>query len=136
MHDEESLLHRIYKAWYFPKVNFFESKLGPNHSCAWRGIWEAKNILLKGCRWRISDERTTKLWTEPWLPGYPKLSSSTDLFMEERSEDIVSSLPDNKRNTWNLKKLNELFNLRVVAEILKVTLSPTPREDRRQMVMG
>lgn len=53
IHKEEySLLHRIFKANYFPSSNFKESKLGAAPSYVWRGIWEAKSLLLKGCRWR------------------------------------------------------------------------------------
>lgn len=36
--NESSLLHRLYKAKYFPSISFFYSPLGRNPSYAWCGI--------------------------------------------------------------------------------------------------
>lgn len=50
LHEEGSLLHKIYKAQYFPKGQFFDAGLGYSPSYAWRGLWEAKKWLIQCCR--------------------------------------------------------------------------------------
>lgn len=48
---ENSFLYYVYKANYFPDTNFLDSKLGTNPSYTWRGIWESKKWLKRGCIW-------------------------------------------------------------------------------------
>lgn len=42
----------------------------------------------------------------------------------------MSFLLDRERNTWDLNKINELLNPRVLAGIFNITLSRMPREDK------
>ncbi|XP_040998492.1 uncharacterized protein LOC121244478 [Juglans microcarpa x Juglans regia] len=39
LQNENSLLHRIFKAKYYPNCTFFQASLGSNPSYAWRGIF-------------------------------------------------------------------------------------------------
>lgn len=57
-----SLLHKIYKARYFPNGEFFAANLGVNPSHAYRGIWDAKKKdLMRGKIWRIRDGLFAKI---------------------------------------------------------------------------
>lgn len=69
--DEFSLLHKVYKARCFPYSSFFESQLGNSLSYAWRGIWETRKWLYKGCKWQIGAGKHVKIWRDPWIPGFP-----------------------------------------------------------------
>lgn len=62
--NDDSLLHQVYKAKYFPHSHFFDANLSPNPSYAWRGMWETKGILLMGGRWRIGEGRRETIWQD------------------------------------------------------------------------
>ncbi|KAG6620210.1 hypothetical protein I3842_Q075500 [Carya illinoinensis] len=79
MHEESSLFHKIFKARYFPTTSFIDSRLGVNHSYVWRGIWETKNSLLKGCRWRVGNGLSINIWIDYWLPKQKLLSTVVDI---------------------------------------------------------
>lgn len=51
--NPDSLVSRLYKARYFADSDFFVSSLGNNPNFIWRSILAAKEMLLKGVRWRI-----------------------------------------------------------------------------------
>lgn len=80
---DKSLLHKLYKGRYFPHGQLFEAKLGTNPLYVWRGIWEAKNVLLNRSWWRIGDGLSVKIWHEPWVPGFNTLNYPTHLDEEE-----------------------------------------------------
>lgn len=58
--NENTLLHLVYKARYFPN-SFFDSCLGKNPSFAWRGIWKAKRWLEEGCIWWVGDGKHIRI---------------------------------------------------------------------------
>lgn len=62
VNNENSLLHRVFKAKYFPNYSLFEANLGSNHSFTWLGIWEARCWLEKECLWRIENEKNVRVW--------------------------------------------------------------------------
>jgi hypothetical protein len=62
-----TLVARLFKARYFPNSSFFDSKIGHNPSFAWRGIWQARDILMHGCRWSIGNGSSINIMGEPWL---------------------------------------------------------------------
>ncbi|GMN68427.1 hypothetical protein TIFTF001_037503 [Ficus carica] len=64
----ESLLSRIYKAKYFPTVNFIEATTGYNPSYTWRSLMLGKDLLLAGVRWRVGDGRDIGIFRDPRLP--------------------------------------------------------------------
>lgn len=122
LHNENSLLHKIYSAQYFSYDDFFEAKLGVNPSIAQRGIWEARKVLVRGRRWRIGDSLSAKVWFEPWVPVIKNFSCYSMVNVEEMLDDRVSSLLDSQANRWNVQKINSIFNARVVVAIFKIQL--------------
>ena len=49
----QSLVSRIYAAWYFPTGRVTEAKLGTNPSYIWRSIYGTLLLIKAGARWRI-----------------------------------------------------------------------------------
>ena len=45
-----------------------------NSSNAWRGIGEAKSILLKGSKMLVHDGKNTLFWRNCWLEGQPPIA--------------------------------------------------------------
>lgn len=125
MIEEDSLLHKIFKARYFPKNRFQEAKIGANPSFGWRGIWEAKEQLLKGCRWRVGDGKSINVWTDYWLPQHKLIPkpAETDLVHQH---DTIECLIDGETQWWNVAKIQSLIPAQQAAEIFKILLSSEP----------
>lgn len=130
LQEKDSMLHKIYKAKYFPKVNFLESTLGNNPSYAFRDILEAKNLLIQGCRWRIGDGKSVKIWKDNWIPGHQALHKELSNMEIEVNEDTVDSLMDGNTKWWNIDKVRALFNPNVAVDIMKIIICPREQEDK------
>ncbi|XP_042983365.1 uncharacterized protein LOC122312778 [Carya illinoinensis] len=101
---------------------------GNNPSYAWKGIFEARKWLMKGCRWRVGNGEMVKIWKDAWLPGprtlQPELDINTNSEFDEAA--TVDSLIDMATRTWKEHHIRALFNPRTAEEILKIRLSSTP----------
>ncbi|KAL0449222.1 UNVERIFIED_CONTAM: hypothetical protein Slati_1478600, partial [Sesamum latifolium] len=53
---------------YFPGATFFEARLGSSPSLTWRSIWDARNLLAAGIRWKVGNGRSISILGHPWLP--------------------------------------------------------------------
>ncbi|GAU48756.1 hypothetical protein TSUD_185510 [Trifolium subterraneum] len=67
--NPNSLVAKLIKARYFPRSSLFEAPLGYNPSFAWRSMWQARQILSLGCRWRIGSGDNIRVMHDPWLRG-------------------------------------------------------------------
>ncbi|KAL0433543.1 UNVERIFIED_CONTAM: hypothetical protein Slati_2688600 [Sesamum latifolium] len=50
-----NILHAVIGQKYFPGATFFEARLGASPSYTWRSIWDSRDILAAGIRWKIGD---------------------------------------------------------------------------------
>ncbi|KAG7963456.1 hypothetical protein I3843_09G118400 [Carya illinoinensis] len=121
MHEESSLLHKIFKARYFPTSSFFDSRLGVNPSYVWRGIWDTKNSLLKGCRWRVGNGLSINIWSDYWLPKHKLLSMVVDIPPEARLQK-VSSLMTPEQNSWDVERVRSVLPPREATKVLSIRL--------------
>lgn len=127
---EESLLHRLYKAHYFLETSFFESHLDSNLSYAWRGIWESKKWLEKGCIWHIGDYKMMNIWIDSWILGLAlslQPPSWADLDIQRA---LVEHIIDPSTNNWHMLTILSFFNPIIVANIQKIPLSPSQHADK------
>ncbi|KAL0410634.1 UNVERIFIED_CONTAM: hypothetical protein Slati_3653100 [Sesamum latifolium] len=53
---------------YFPHGSFFDSKLGSSPSYTWRSIWETRDLLAAGLRWKVGDGTSILIMGHPWIP--------------------------------------------------------------------
>jgi len=65
--DVDSLVTRLFKAWYFPNCDFLGSRLGSNLKYVWKSIFSAKMVLKRGARWRIGTGDNMPLFDAPWF---------------------------------------------------------------------
>ena len=70
LQEKDSLLYGCFKAKYFPRSCFLEAVDIPNSSYVWKSLLAAKNILKKGCCWRVGDGRSIWVMQDKWIPNY------------------------------------------------------------------
>ncbi|XP_071721889.1 uncharacterized protein [Rutidosis leptorrhynchoides] len=72
---------------YFPRTSFIHAKLANNPSALWRGLIEARNILIRGGLWRIGDGLEANMFFDKWLSLIPD-----DLLHDHFSESQVAAI--------------------------------------------
>lgn len=101
----------IMRARYFPKLNFLDAKSGANPSYAWRSILAAQGAVRNGCRRRIEDRKSTRIWKVPWLPciddGY--LTTKMQALLKDAT---VCNLFDDSLQVRDEDVLNDICNER------------------------
>ena len=68
--NQDSLFYKVFKAWFFPKCTIMEAKNSRRGggSYAWSSILHGRDVLVRGCRWRIGNGRIVGIWGSNWLP--------------------------------------------------------------------
>lgn len=126
LNEVNPLVTRLLKARYFPNTSFLNAQLGTNSSYVWRSLMETKEVMQQGCRRRIGDGRSTKVWQIPWLPCSENGYITTN--MPPELENItVNSLMTENNGTWDNDVLQDIFNDRDREWIKK---TPIPRVTR------
>ncbi|KAG6718118.1 hypothetical protein I3842_04G134700 [Carya illinoinensis] len=126
--EESLLLHQLYKARYFHSTSFKEAKLRANPSFVWRGIWEAKHHLLKGCKWRVGDGKAINIWSDFWLPNH-KLVPVSGSTTQSQLNWKVSELIDDRTRSWDVEKVRRCLPPREAEEVLHMVLTSISRPD-------
>lgn len=128
LNNENSLVTSLMKARYYPRSDFLNAELGANPSYMWRSILAAQDILKQGCRRRIGDGQSTRIWEVPWLPCRENGNLST-IMPPELENATVNGLMREGENTWDEEILRDLFNDRDVNLIQKIPLPMRQEQD-------
>uniref|UniRef100_A0A2N9H9Z1 Reverse transcriptase domain-containing protein n=2 Tax=Fagus sylvatica TaxID=28930 RepID=A0A2N9H9Z1_FAGSY len=122
LHNPHSLIHKLFKAKYFPHCNFLEATVHGNASFIWRSICDSKQVLIDGMRWRVGSGEKIKIWKDPWLPCLStyKVISPMNGFDEHAT---VDSLIIRESMCWNVPLLENIFLPRDVELIRQIPLS-------------
>ncbi|GAU30401.1 hypothetical protein TSUD_364470 [Trifolium subterraneum] len=127
--NPNSLVAKLIKARYFPRSSLFEAPLGYNPSFAWRSMWQARQILSLGCRWRIGSGVNIRVMHDPWLRGSANrwVPSPQPAGVYQLS---VRYLLHENYKAWNIVKVRNLFSKDVAEKILETPLVSSIREDK------
>ncbi|GAU22005.1 hypothetical protein TSUD_111440, partial [Trifolium subterraneum] len=127
--NPSSLVARLIKARYFPRSSLFEAPLGYNPSFSWRSMWQARQILSLGCRWRIGSGVNIRVMHDPWLRGSANrwVPSPQPAGVYQLS---VRDLLHENYKAWNIVKVRNLFSKDVAEKILETPLVSSVREDK------
>lgn len=125
----ENLVSRIYKARYYSKSGFFDTKLGSNPSFIWRGIMEAQDIVKKGSRWAIGSGRNVRIWEDAWLPDDVNPFVQTEMNEQMRNSKVSGLMVPNQK-AWDKDCLADLLEPRDRQLVLNIPLRHTQGEDR------
>ncbi|KAH0976609.1 hypothetical protein GBA52_026328 [Prunus armeniaca] len=66
--NEQSMIHKVLKARYFPNCNFLAAGKGRASSYVWRSLIWGCELLLSGLRKRIGDGQETLVYGDAWIP--------------------------------------------------------------------
>ncbi|GAU48907.1 hypothetical protein TSUD_99640 [Trifolium subterraneum] len=127
--NPNSLVAKLIKARYFPHSSLFEASLGYNPSFAWRSMWQARQIISLGCRWRIGSGDNIRVMHDPWLRGSANrwVPSPQPAGVYQLS---VRDLLHENYKAWNIVKVRNLFSKDVAEKILETPLVSSVREDK------
>ena len=114
--NEDSLLHRFFKANFFPIGSIFEAKDG-NGSFAWKSILKGRGIIQKGMLWRVEYGSSIQIYHDNWLldPSFKKVLSPPNFF---GNHEKVSALIDSERRCRSHEVIDATF-LPLEASIIK-----------------
>lgn len=122
-----SLVTKVLQARYFKQTNFLHAKLRSNPSYIWRSILWGKQVIHKGCRWRIGRGNNVQIYNSNWIPRGETfrpisiLSLPTDSYVNE----LIGS--DNK---WDVTKIYQNFVKDDAELIVSIPLPKEPADDQ------
>ncbi|KAL8148706.1 hypothetical protein AgCh_005895 [Apium graveolens] len=122
-----SLVSRVYKARYFPTVNFLEAKIGHNPSYIWRSILEAKELVASGIRWKVGTGEDINILSKPWLLDSERPYIESDSIALENNK--ISSLMNVNQRSWDEEILRDLFTERDQECIKKINIGEYGERD-------
>ena len=91
LHNSDSLFYKVFKARFFLTCLIMEAKNSHASSHAWASILHGRDVLIRGCRWRIGNGKSVSIWQNFWLPRKksPQVLSPIIDFMATAKVDIL-----------------------------------------------
>jgi hypothetical protein len=126
--NNDTIVYKVFKAKYFPREGFLEAKLGHNPSYTWRSIHASQVVVRNGLRWRLGTGEKVHVWNQPWLRD-DRNACITSACVDGYANMLVSELVDQSTGSWNYTLIQQLFNSRDAAEIIKIPLNLQHGED-------
>ena len=125
---EDTLMGKIFKSRYHPRGSFLDAKLGFSPSYAWRTIMSARELIMKGSKWRIGYGEKVRIWHDNWIPskGSTIVQSRTGTLQQDA---YVSALIDQDTKQWNRDSVFSNFNSFESRLIVSIPLSCRLLED-------
>ncbi|XP_060965211.1 uncharacterized protein LOC133034187 [Cannabis sativa] len=122
-----SLASCLYKAKYYPQIDFLNVELGNNHSFFWRSIWSAQSLVKLGARRTIGTGESNSILKHPWLPDptNPYVTSPEI----GHANQMVSSILEIYSKAWDTPLVNDMFNKQDALLIIGIPLSSSTAED-------
>ena len=125
LHNQDSLLYKVYKAKYFPNNSFLEATIPSHSSYAWRSITHGRELIKQGSRWRVSNGSLINIWADRWLPSKANQkgpSPRTILPPEARVADLMEFSSFQPR--WKTMLIDTIFYPFEASIIKAIPLSP------------
>lgn len=124
-----SIVHRVFKAQYFPTADYLSVELGNQPSYAWRSIMAAQEFVQKGHRWQEGNGESIRIWKDMRLlqTSTFRITSTPPVL---NANENVSSLIDTQSGTWRTYMVRQLFSSDDANAILSIPLSPRLPKDR------
>lgn len=127
LQEPSSLLFSVLRGRYFPQSGFLEAGLGLRPSFVWRSLLSGRELLVRGCRWRIGNGRSTPVYGSNWLPNEfcLQIQSVPSLPAASVVSDLFAA-----SGGWDEAVLRAHFDLSDREAILRIPLRHGLGEDR------
>lgn len=107
--DPQALVSRVYKARYFPHSHFLDASLGNRPSYTWASIFEAKDLIRRGVRWKVGSGNQIRIWGSPWV------CNNGNFFIQTPratgiGDSMVCDLLVSGSRTWNKELIERTFS--------------------------
>ena len=122
----DSLVARVLKVRYFRHLSFLEASLGSKPSYIWRIILWGREVLIKGCRWRIGDGKQINIFNNSWIPRPTIFKPTTPPNLA--SGTCVAELIDGNR-CWKEHIIYQCFGTDDAYLIVQIPLPRRQSED-------
>jgi len=130
MTEPDNMVTRLFKARYFPKCDFMDSRCGHNPSYVWRSIWETKNIVKAGYKWSIGTGHHIPVWNQTWLTDGSSVETP-EWLPEELKNITVADVMHAPLRVWNVGVIRNLVSVEDTTLILQTPLFESVHNDRR-----
>lgn len=64
---EKSLWTNIFHSKYLKGQTFFKHRVSQDASSVWKGIIEARQLIIMGACYKLGDGASINPWTDPWI---------------------------------------------------------------------
>ena len=122
LQQPNSLVHRVYKAKYFPKKTFLDAQVGRRPSFVWRSILAARDIIKKGSQWCIGNGQRIHIWNESWIPSQSS-SKALNPWKPQYKEVMVANLINTDRRSWDAAKVRSILIPHEAETVLGIPIS-------------
>ena len=116
------LVHRVFKAWYFPNGDFLSVELGNHLLFAWCSILATQSIVWKGHQWQVRKGHSLNILRDKWL-NEPSTFKLTSRLVSVPFDARVSLLTDPYTRAWKAEMITQIFSLLDALTILSIPLS-------------
>ena len=121
--NQNSLVHRIFKAKYFVANSFLEAQLRSRPSYIWRSIVAVKEIIETGSRWNVGNGERVQIWRDWWLLTLESFKVISPRTTHPNSE-MMASFINLETRSWDVTKVRNTFLPHKAQVILGIPISP------------
>ena len=67
IHNQSSLLYKVFKAKFFPHSSIMEARYSKHASFSWKSILQAHDVIRRGAHWQVGNGRSIWIWGDRML---------------------------------------------------------------------
>ncbi|XP_071723523.1 uncharacterized protein [Rutidosis leptorrhynchoides] len=123
--EPDNMMTVVLKQKYFPRTSFIHAELGNNPSSIWRGMIEARNILIDGGHWLIGDGLEAHIFSDKWFPLVlgTKIPLSAHLLWPQAKAIHIAFVPCQDQWIWD-HNANGVYTVKSGYFVAKQLLHP------------
>lgn len=88
------IMKKILKVRYFKHTDIMEADLGTNSLYIWQFIIYSGDLIAKGLRWRVGDDKNIFAFQDTWIPGLvlEEVQCTTTILFIQRLQNSLGKM--------------------------------------------